>query len=108
MEIIKNNKGGQKLCYQGYCYTKKAKSKVSQRWECDQRDSQKCRAIATTDLKFQRTAPRFQPAVWNVHDSTMAGRERTNNVCEGWNNGFGKLVGHKNPSIWTGTKYVHI
>jgi len=25
---------------------------------------------------------------------------RTNNVCEGWNNRFTHLVGHKNPSIW--------
>ncbi|KAH3860219.1 hypothetical protein DPMN_023111 [Dreissena polymorpha] len=52
MEIINNNKGGQKLCHYGYCYTKKAKSAVSQRWECDQRGSQKCRAIATTDLEL--------------------------------------------------------
>ncbi|KAH3741655.1 hypothetical protein DPMN_048380 [Dreissena polymorpha] len=55
MEIIKNNKGGQKLCYQGYCYTKKAKSAVSQRWECDQRGSQKC--LATTDLEVRYIIP---------------------------------------------------
>ena len=60
MEIIKNSKGGDKLCYNGYMYTKKS----------------------------------------NVHEATLADGIRTNNECEGWNNGFRLLVGHSNPSVW--------
>ena len=38
--------------------------------------------------------------VWNVYDATLTGRERTNNVCEGWNNAFATMVGHHHPSLW--------
>ena len=31
---------------------------------------------------------------------TIEGGSRTNNICEGWNNGFCKLVGHSHPTIW--------
>jgi len=34
----------------------------------------------------RRTPPLFPPAKWTQHETTLAGRERTNNVCEGWNN----------------------
>ena len=40
------------------------------------------------------------PAIWNVHDTTVNGDARTNNMCDGWNNKFVKLVGHAIPSIW--------
>ena len=30
----------------------------------------------------------------------MNNTSRTNNVCEGWNNGFSNLVGQNHPSIW--------
>jgi len=43
--------------------------------------------------------PLFPPSVWNVHDATLAGRERTNNVCEGWNHAFANMVGHQHPSL---------
>ena len=37
-----------------------------------------------------------------MHEATLAGVERTNNVCEGWNNGaFSSLVGLNHPSVWT-------
>jgi hypothetical protein len=36
----------------------------------------------------------FPPAIWNVHDATVNGDTRTNNMCEGWNNNFFNLVGH--------------
>jgi hypothetical protein len=43
--------------------------------------------------------PMFPPAIWNVHDATVNGDARTNNMCEGWNKFF-NLVGHAHPSIW--------
>jgi len=51
-------------------------------------------------LRARRTPPLFPPSVWNVHDATLAGRERTNNVCEGWNHAFANMVGHHHPSLW--------
>jgi hypothetical protein len=38
--------------------------------------------------------------IWNVHDATVNGDARTNNMCEGWNDNFFNLVGHAHPSIW--------
>ena len=38
--------------------------------------------------------------MWNVHEATLEGSARTNNVCEGWNNKFANLIGHNHPSIW--------
>ena len=37
--------------------------------------------------------PLFPPQTWNVHNITLNGGDRTNNVCEGWNNGFKSKVG---------------
>jgi hypothetical protein len=37
MEIIKNNRGGDKLCLDGYTYTKKNTKKNSIGWECSER-----------------------------------------------------------------------
>ena len=51
--------------------------------------------------RFRRTAPRFAPQTWNVHEATMTDQHRTNNMCESWNNSFKHLVGHSNPSLWT-------
>jgi hypothetical protein len=42
----------------------------------------------------------FPPAISNVHDATVNGVVRTNNMCEGWNNKFANLGGHAHPSIW--------
>jgi len=50
---------------------------------------------------IRRSPPLFPPEVWNVHESTIAGNERTNNACEAWNNAFASVVGHHHPSIWT-------
>ena len=52
-------------------------------------------------LRFRRTAPRFPPLTWNVHEATMTDEQRTNNICESWNNRFKHLVGHNHTSIWT-------
>jgi len=51
-------------------------------------------------LRLRRIPPLFPPEKWNVHEATLAGGIRTNNECEGWNNGFRQLVGHSKPSIW--------
>jgi len=51
-------------------------------------------------LRVRRAPPPFPPATWNVHQATIDGTERTNNVCEGWNNAFANLVGHRHPSLW--------
>lgn len=39
------------------------------------------------------TPPRFPPQEWNVHQITIHDGDRTNNVCEGWNNAFRHLIG---------------
>ncbi len=53
------------------------------------------------NMRFRRTAPRFPPPLWNVHEATINDRDRTNNQCESWNSSFKHLVGHVNPSLWT-------
>ena len=53
-----------------------------------------------------RSTPRFPPMIWNVHDATVHGRDRTNNQCESWNATFKSLVGHANPSLWTVVKCI--
>jgi len=52
-------------------------------------------------LRICRTPPLFPPLLWNVHNVTLAGADRTNNLCESWNCGFASLVGHHHPSLWT-------
>lgn len=58
---------------------------------------------ATTRLRLRmhRNAPMFPPSTWNVFHATLTADDRTNNVCEAWNQGFTQLVGHYHPSIWT-------
>ena len=53
MEIIKNNKGGVKVCNEGYTHThtKKCINKSAIRWECSQRRSQSCKGALVTDLQ---------------------------------------------------------
>ena len=51
-------------------------------------------------IRIRRKPPMFATSIWNVHTITLEGGSRTNNVCEGRNNGFSKLVGHSHPTIW--------
>jgi len=51
-------------------------------------------------MRLQRTSPLYPPPVWNVYDATCCGTERTNNSCQGWNNGMAGLVGHQHPSVF--------
>ncbi|XP_041372658.1 uncharacterized protein LOC121385930 [Gigantopelta aegis] len=48
----------------------------------------------------------YPPAVWNVHEATLAGEPRTNNQCEGWNNRFTHLIGYSHPTIWILTEAI--
>ena len=48
----------------------------------------------------QYNPPMFPPDVWNMYQITLDGRDRTNNVCEGWNNGFNVLVGQRHPPLY--------
>ena len=50
MEIIRNNKGGDKLCYDGYMYTRKSASDVHIRWECTRRKAYNCNGKVKTDI----------------------------------------------------------
>ena len=50
MNYIVNNKGGRKLCHEGYMYTVKAITSTSTRWECSQRASLKCKGILRVDI----------------------------------------------------------
>jgi len=54
--------------------------------------------IAT--VRLRHVAPLFEPAIWNVHDATLASTDRTNNQCESCNNSFGSLVGNSHPPFW--------
>jgi hypothetical protein len=45
-------------------------------------------AAAECTVKLRRLNPFFPPVVWNVHDATLVGGARTNNLCESWNYGF--------------------
>ena len=58
-------------------------------------------AHQTTTIRLRRYPPLYPPAKWNVHEATLAGNSRTNNICKGWNNALRHLVGYNHPSIWT-------
>ncbi len=51
-------------------------------------------------IHLRRTPPMFPPEKWNMHHATLNNQPRTNNICEGWNNKFFRLVGHANPTVW--------
>jgi len=50
MEFIDVTRGGCKLCYAGYTYTKKATKKNRIRWECSKRKTETCKGAVTTSL----------------------------------------------------------
>ena len=57
--------------------------------------------IGDVTMRVRRVPVPFPPQVWNVHEATLTGNARTNNLCEGWNTRFQSLVGHHHPSIWS-------
>jgi len=50
MEIIKSNKGSDKICYQGYMYTLKHAGKQYYTWRCTKKSSLNCPAILRTSI----------------------------------------------------------
>ena len=50
MEIIKSNKGANKLVLDNYMYVKKKTSQTAIIWECVKRKSHRCRGQLKTDL----------------------------------------------------------
>jgi len=44
-------------------------------------------------LHLRQLPPIYPPSMWNLHTATLTGVEKTNNVCEGWNNLIHVLVG---------------
>ena len=57
MEIIPSNRGGSKLCYQGYLYTKHATRETNQWWKCVKRSSIGCRGNLSTTLQNENPVP---------------------------------------------------
>ena len=51
MEFITNNKGGIKLCYEGFMYTKKCAQGRKIRWKCSQAKAYGCNACLFTTLE---------------------------------------------------------
>ena len=52
-------------------------------------------------LSFRRNnRPLYPIELWNVHETTLEGGSRTNNISESFNASILRLVGHKNPSLW--------
>lgn len=43
-------------------------------------------------VQLRLIPPRFPPEIWNVHEATIRDESRTNNLCEGWNNRYSRLV----------------
>ncbi|KAG7170943.1 Rho GTPase-activating protein 27-like [Homarus americanus] len=54
MEIIRNNKGGSKLCAEGYLYTKKSSNSTRICREYSQRNAPSCKGCAHTDLEVKQ------------------------------------------------------
>jgi hypothetical protein len=54
---IPSNRGGSKLCYQGYMYTKHATRKTNQWWKCVKRSSIGCRGNLSTTLQNENPVP---------------------------------------------------
>ena len=47
------------------------------------------------------TEPIFDKYLWNQYDTVLARLPRSNNLVEGWHNGFQTLIGCSNPTLWT-------
>ena len=56
--------------------------------------------IGTSAQNGQRRTPLFPIALWNVHDRTLIGEDRTNNAQKGWHCRFASMVTCHHPTIW--------
>ena len=79
MEIVKNNKGGSKLCFEGYTYTKKSVSKTTIQWECSQRKAYVCKGKVTTDSQVARVIRTIE----HSHDANLERVEATKIIASG-------------------------
>lgn len=50
--------------------------------------------------------PLFPPTIWNMFQITLENKDRTNNICEGWNNAFNVLVGQQHPPFYMAVEKV--
>ena len=57
MEIIPSNRGGSKLCYQGYMHAKHATRNTNQWWKCVKRSSTGCRGSLSTTIQNENPVP---------------------------------------------------
>lgn len=70
MEIIQSNKGGSKLCYEGYIYTRHALRKTKQWWKCTHKSSLGCKGSLSTDLQHEHPIP-SQPHNHSPDDTSI-------------------------------------
>ena len=56
--------------------------------------------IGGLDRRRNRRAPLFFIALWNCYESVLNDLNKTNNYCEGFNNGFHSLLGSSHPTIF--------
>ena len=64
--------------------------------------------IGTLRGNSQRRTPMFPIALWNVHNRTLAGEERTNNAQEGWHRRFASVLTCHHPTIWVVIKALQV
>lgn len=55
--------------------------------------------IGVRKRNITRSEPLFAIEMWNCYDYVMNDRPRTNNVVEGWHNGFSRSVGKHHPEM---------
>ena len=54
MEIVETNRGGKKVIFEGFGYTKLKASKYSIFWRCDQEHIMSCKGTLKTTIDFTR------------------------------------------------------
>ena len=79
MEIVKNNKGGSKLCFEGYTYSKKSASKTTIHWESSQREAYVCKGKVTTYSQVARVIRTVEYS----HDANLERVESVISKCNG-------------------------
>ena len=77
MEVLKTSRGGDKICYEGYMYTKRDTKKTRIRWECTQRKSRPCKGAITTSL----TLDDVRVTVAHSHDNDNSSVEAEKLRC---------------------------
>ena len=58
MEILQSNKGGSKLCYKGFIYTRHALCKTKQWWKCTLKSNRGRGSLSTSAVRQSFTRPR--------------------------------------------------